>query len=175
MSSQPYFYLTKMRCNYSPKNEYKITLPYLFPTVLPSPTSIYLYQHHTYVPYKVASWRIVKKNLFLSLTHPHLFAKERSTYPLFLSWPWLKKVLKKHPSLDNLVFSTDFLAIDSSGQSLGTIAGIQQRIMQPLLILYKDEKEIQIPVHEKFIGNIDFDKQVVHIQDTYHYNKPLQY
>ena len=167
MSSQSYFYLSKLPSAYSPKDEYKIALPYRLPPSLPPPPYIYLYQHYTYVPYKVAIWRVVQKNLSLTLTHPHLLAKERSAHDLFLAWPWLKRQLQKYPSLDNLVFCTNFVVLNPHGKPLGTIAGIQERTIQPLLIIDKDSKEISVPVHQKFIRDIDFHQRLVHLKENY--------
>lgn len=168
MSSKNYFYLAKVSLAYNKKEELRTSLLYELPPSLPSPPSIYFYEHHTYVPYRIKSWQVKGKNIFFTLVHPHLLCREKEKgYDLFLSWEWLRPQLQKNLSLDKLVFCTDFTVFDEKNHLLGHVAGIQERKIQPLLIIYKEGEEIQIPVHEKFIEKIDFNEQRVHVRDAY--------
>ena len=165
MSSKKFFFLTKVRFSYSPKEQFKASLPFPLPDSLPTPAYIYLYQHHTYVPYRIASWHHPNKTtLFFTFKEPQLLKKDHQpTYDLYLAWDWLKPQLTHNTHLENIFFCIDFIAIDQNNNRLGPIIAIQQRKKQPLLFI-DHPQEIVIPVHESRLHAIDFDQQTVTVQ-----------
>ena len=164
--AQQYFYLSRVRLSSIYKGELRVTLPFQWPVSLSTPSYVYLYQHHTYVPYQVERWHVAGYTLSLSLPHLDLLGQHRGGgegYDLFVMWSWLRDQLKGSSSLFYLVFCRDFKVVDRQGGKMGVVVGVQERRIQPLLIVDGEEDEIEIPMHEKFIHVIDFDRQCVEV------------
>lgn len=141
------------------KGTLRLSIPFAWPPSLTaSPPYVYLYQHHTYVPYKVETWRARGHRIVLSLLHAELLDKvqnERAGYDVFLPGSWLRKELTAHFDLDSLVFCEGFTVVDAEGQHLGEVAGVQPRPVQPLLLVEGAQDMTAIPVHKHFITEVN--------------------
>ena len=165
-SKQQYFYLARVRLSSVYKGELRVSLPFEWPASLSSPSHVYVYQHHTYVPYQVEGWRVAGRMLFLSLSHLDLLDPKRHAekgYDLFVLWSWLREALQGSFSLSDLMFCRDFKVVDRERGDLGVVVGVQERTLQPLLIVEGEGGEEEIPVHEKFIHAVDLERREVEV------------
>jgi len=122
------------------------------------------------VPYQVQEWQLAKGYLLLTLTQ--VTTQEQSDllqdWDIYVDWEWLRSQLQGESSLTYLVFCKNFTAHDRRGHRIGKVVGVQERKLQPLLIIEdSQEEEILVPIHEKFIGEIDWEDRKVEVENAY--------
>ena len=167
---QSYYKIGHIARSHGRAGTLKISLALPWPAPLATPPHVYIYQHHTYVPYQVQEWQLVKGYLLLTLTQ--VKTQEQSDllqdWDIYVDWEWLGNQLQGEHSLAYLVFCTDFTAYDRRGHRIGKVVGVQDRKLQPLLIIEDaQEEEILVPIHEKFIGEIDWEERKVEVENDY--------
>lgn len=164
--NKKYWYLGKGRHTYTPLNSLKISPMQLEVSKFSSPPYVYLYRHHTYVPYSIEKWQPTTKRILLTLENLDAtlpLSERKQPYDLFLSWSWLKEKIQKINLLEQLPFCLHFTVFNESQENLGEVSYLQPRKIQPLLIIEKEKQEIEIPVHPTFIRKIDWDLQNLYV------------
>ena len=166
LSQESYFYLCKVSLSAIYKAEIRAILPFQWPTTIKAPSHLFLYTHHTYVPYKVKTWKVMHNTIVITLDHFELLTQEASSrqgYDIFIDWKSLCKALQHHNTLDTLLFCRSFKVINKKEETLGVMKGIQPRKIQPLILIKNNEKEIEIPVDKAFIKAIDINKKTIKV------------